>query len=343
MSPVNNVCHPLDSPGKIILSGEHAVVHGLPGITLAIDLFTRVKIKPQSGQGIYFEYLNQGFHYSWEQISEISKKIKNQYQKFLNQQLAINEVIKKPVDLLIFTAHQFFEKCQVKIKSAINVQISSNIPVGGGLGSSAAAITSLLKQLAHYCQLKLNLQQIKALAEDCENLQHGKSSGLDIATVLHGGCLFYDQGQVHARELPTLPLYVVNTGMPLSTTGECVTHTSPAFQHQKTKQAFLQTTLRFDDAIKTKNTALILEAIRTNHRLLVDLGVVPSRVQQFIAEAERSGAAAKISGAGSLRGETAGNVVLLSSQSPAALAENYGYSVQAVQSAHHQQAAVAET
>lgn len=36
------------SPGKIIISGEHAVVHGSTAIAAAVDLYTHVSIRPDS-------------------------------------------------------------------------------------------------------------------------------------------------------------------------------------------------------------------------------------------------------------------------------------------------------
>jgi mevalonate kinase len=67
--------------------------------------------------------------------------------------------------------------------------------------------------------------------------------------------------------------------------------------------------------------------IRENHRLLCRIGVVPQKVQQFVSEVEAAGGAAKVCGAGSVRGDSGGAVLVLADFMPAALAEKYGYNV----------------
>ncbi len=60
-----------------------------------------------------------------------------------------------------------------------------------------------------------------------------------------------------------------------------------------------------------------------------ELGVVPEKVQRFIAEVERSGGAAKICGAGSVAGDQAG-VILAVAEEASILTEicaRYRYSL----------------
>ena len=52
----------------------------------------------------------------------------------------------------------------------------------------------------------------------------------------------------------------------------------------------------------------LIAAVRENHRLLVGIGVVPESVQHLVSEIEAQGGAAKICGAGSIRGDSAGIV-----------------------------------
>ena len=69
------------------------------------------------------------------------------------------------------------------------------------------------------------------------------------------------------------------------------------------------------------------ESIRENHRLLVEIGVVPEQVSAFVREIEQAGGAAKICGAGSVVGDAAGVLLVLADEAPVALCKKYGYVV----------------
>lgn len=43
------------APGKVIISGEHAVVYGYPALAATVDLYTIAEAKPKKGKGTGFE------------------------------------------------------------------------------------------------------------------------------------------------------------------------------------------------------------------------------------------------------------------------------------------------
>ena len=79
--------------------------------------------------------------------------------------------------------------------------------------------------------------------------------------------------------------------------------------------AFAATTETIRDALTRADRARLQEAVQTNHVLLRKIGVVPDRVNALIRELNRHGAA-KISGAGSVRGDAAGVVLYLGDRQP---------------------------
>jgi mevalonate kinase len=46
------------APGKIILSGEHAVVYGSPVLAMAVNCSITVSITPGLGNNIYFKFVD---------------------------------------------------------------------------------------------------------------------------------------------------------------------------------------------------------------------------------------------------------------------------------------------
>ena len=94
---------------------------------------------------------------------------------------------------------------------------------------------------------------------------------------------------------------------------------------------FSHVTENVDQAIQRDDQQLLIESIRHNHQLLVKIGVVPEKVQKFIAEVEKSGGAAKICGAGSIRGDAAGAVLVTPNQDLTDLIQNYRYDAMTIQ------------
>ena len=59
--------------------------------------------------------------------------------------------------------------------------------------------------------------------------------------------------------------------------------------------------------------------------------MVPNRVKRFITEIEKRGGAAKICGAGPVRGDAAGIMLIVSSEDITDLAQQYQYELMAIQ------------
>jgi mevalonate kinase len=127
-----------------------------------------------------------------------------------------------------------------------------------------------------------------------------------------------------------MKMYLVETGTPEATTGECVVQVKEQFQHDLIWNDFEAVTNEVEKAVRENNSTLMRSLIRENHRLLCRIGVVPQKVQQFIIDVETAGGAAKICGAGAIRGQNGGVVLVLADFMPSSLAEKYGYNVSPV-------------
>ena len=135
--------------------------------------------------------------------------------------------------------------------------------------------------------------------------------------------------------MPDWPLYIVNTGSPESSTGECVMHTKPLLENGNLAAEMGSVTRAFKDAIQQQQFQELQVAIRANHQLLIALGVVPQSIQMFIRYLETQGAAAKICGAGSIRGNKAGIVLIVSERDPTLWCHHFGYQAEKVSGDRH--------
>jgi mevalonate kinase len=94
-------------------------------------------------------------------------------------------------------------------------------------------------------------------------------------------------------------------GIPAASTGECVSNVRQNYgSDQVLWQAFEDCTNTLQSALE--NGVCPIDGLRENHRLLRRLEVIPAVALAFIAAVEQVGGAAKISGAGAVRGAHAG-------------------------------------
>ncbi len=301
------------APGKLILSGEHAVVYGKPALAMAVNRYVTATVSRQFLPFVSFDLSDLAYR---DQLSLIALKrlkarIKEKYQRFVQGDFKIRDVLHKPVELAQFALTLFFEMLNVNLTRGIKIHIRSDIPMGCGMGSSAATILSIVHALANHLDVKVTEDMLYRLGLEAENMQHGFSSGLDLRVSLQGGCLYVNEHGIQERSLPKLPLYLINTGSPESSTGECVTHAATFFKNSLIGEDFAAVTVQMDQALQQNNFAAVVQAIRSNNQLLDKIGVVPLRVQQFISAVEQQHGAAKTCGAGAVYGNKAGMVLVM--------------------------------
>jgi mevalonate kinase len=157
---------------------------------------------------------------------------------------------------------------------------------------------------------------------------------VDHATVLQGGILRLSPRA--GRELEISPLdaspravaalRVFDTGPPAESTGQVVA--AVRARRETDREAFGAILLRMEMATRSLEEVLrtgaglgaMVAPVREYERQLEAIGVVPDRVVAMIRRLEALGAAAKISGAGSLSGNGAGAMIVCRSRAPEQLA-----------------------
>ncbi len=317
------------APGKLILSGEHAVVYGKPAIAMAIDRSAVFEVTPQAGDRISFDLPGgaEGESFTLMALRDLKRRVEKKYREFLNGEIGIGYVLAAPADLLRFAFINTLDGLHRTLDSGLVLQLRSSIPMGCGLGSSAATVLSELRAMGHYLRVDFKPEWYYEYSLDAEKLQHGNPSGVDSYISLHGGCARFEQGQARAMALPRMKMFMVQTGIPAATTGECVMEVERRFRNSEIWSEFEDVTNAFEEAIRTNNLQKMHWLVRENNRLLSAIGVVPEKVQRFISEIEAWGGSAKICGAGSVTGDNGGIVLVIADQQPTEICGRYGYTV----------------
>ena len=325
------------APSKLILSGEHAVVYGQPALATAIDLQVRTTVHDRCSHSNSVSFSIQrntahkghvSRHYCWKSVQQLARSIWRKHALYCAGKLHDHFAIQDPFVWLQVILVYTLQKLHVSLSSDIHICVQSHAPIGCGLGSSASCIVSVMHALAHHFGIRPSTAWYYKQAVALENLQHIRSSGIDPYVCLHGGCHLFQNGQSQTVSPPLFPLVLVHTGTPCSCTGQCVLQVRRRWQTSDIWSEFAQTTRKMHEALQNCDLGACQQAIRRNHRLLTLLGVVPKPVEQFIAQVQQQGAAAKICGAGSTQGDKGGMVWILAKQPSFVLrlCQQYGYS-----------------
>lgn len=155
--------------GKVILFGEHFVVYGLPAIAASTDRKTEVVISEFNGEGILCDYEGR-----WEGRNLLEEDEETEW-------------FRKIVFLLL-------KELELEGKS-FKIQIKNNIPVGAGMGSSAAISVALGRALDEFFELGLGEERVSELAFKAEEVFHGTPSGIDNTLATFGGLIWFEKGK----------------------------------------------------------------------------------------------------------------------------------------------------
>lgn len=189
----------VSAPGKIILFGEHSVVYGRGAIASAIDLrtYTEGKLLNEKTIKIHANDLKiPGLSISF---SEEEVFLGTDYGKAGYVVSYVKSAIER-----IFTEYGS--------RKGFEISIRSDIPVGAGLGSSAAVVVPTLKLLSELLEMNLKNEDIARMGKEVEFEVQGSSSGLDPAVSALGGGVYFKKGKIERFSAPQLPIIVGYTG-----------------------------------------------------------------------------------------------------------------------------------
>ncbi len=308
------------------------MLYGAPALAMAIAQYTEVWFKPlHPGEGVKtaFENLSSGAVYPFKLLSQFKQSLDRRFDQFKRGELDVHKILTRPDDLAVYTLASLLQDSAdgtgTKIAGigAMNQFLApgelgsrSDLPIGAGMGSSAAVVAATTVLFENLLGRHKTLEERYDRVRFCERLKHGRAGPIDAAAVVRGGLV--RAGDV-GIEIPALPMdhgllrgegwYWVLHGRPESSTGECV---SKVRTHHGADtalwDAFAACTHGLLDALVRGSCPKT--AITENQRLLERIGVVPEPAQEFIRAAEAAGGAAKICGAGSVKGPHGGVILV---------------------------------
>ena len=149
--------------GKVILFGEHFVVHGVPGIVSAIDLTADAKVK-KIGDGIT--------------IKDERRGAKGYTEKKRTQQ-------KESIQRMLKTMGIDLEK------AFLEIWLGGNLPGFSGIGASAASSVAIARAIAEELEMNLSDERINEIAYEAEKAYAGTPSGIDNSAATYGGLIWF--------------------------------------------------------------------------------------------------------------------------------------------------------
>lgn len=187
-----NCSQPVSSaPAKIILFGEHGVNRQQPALATAVDLRTYCRVTPRSDDGYS---LCTSIHQEQGELAQV-RAFKKRIDE-LRDAKALDQIRKEARDFFAPTRYVFgYLLDQLPRRGAgygVDIEWRSSLPIGSGLGSGAAATTSMVQALCAALGESVTREAIIQAAWQGDIIAHGGvASSLDSSTITHGGLLRY--------------------------------------------------------------------------------------------------------------------------------------------------------
>jgi mevalonate kinase len=255
------------APGKVYLFGEHAVVYGEPAICCAVDIRTRVSVAPADSITI-------------------------------SSSLGTTDIDFKTHPYVSAVVEHFQD---ISSLEGVSISIESEIPVGSGLGSSAAVTIATIKALDALLGTGLELDDIARMGHEVEQRIQGAASQTDTYVCTMGGVVMIPQRK--GLDLIDCAIVIGNTNI-FSSTKELVANVAELNEKfpdviGPVLSSIGKMSATGEELVNAKDYVSVGKLMNINQGLLDAIGVGCSELSLFTYAARNSGAyGAKITGAG---------------------------------------------
>jgi len=267
------------APGKVILFGEHFVVHGIQAVLGAIDKRVTVTSSRRDDEIIYIEsILGKLAVQNSDSVENVDKK----FRPFVH-------IAKKTLE-----RHG---------NRGISIKIDSEIPPGVGLGSSSACCVAASASIMNLFE-KTSREQILNMSIDAEKTIFPNTSGADCNVCTYGGIITYDKstGLKNLDEKFSLDMIIINSNLE-HTTDEVVDRVKnfkeknpEIFQSLCNEETKL--VKKSIESLRDNDMITLGKCMSQNQIYLEQIGVSNDKLLSIIESIERTSLGIKITGAG---------------------------------------------
>jgi len=268
--------------GKVILFGEHFVVHGVPGIVSAIDSTTDAEVKRIS-EGIAINDERKG-------AKGYTEKKKAHQKESMERMLKTMGIDPR--------------------EAALEIWLGGNLPGFSGIGASAASSVAIARALAEEYEMDLSDERINEIAYEAEKAYAGTPSGIDNTAATYGGLIWFRRNlkggpntieKLGLRE--PVEIIIGNTGI-VANTKEMVA--GVADRKKRNPEKYNPLFRQSEELAFTARRALeefdlrrVGKLMNENHRLLQEIEVSCEELDYLVNLAREQGAlGAKLTGGG---------------------------------------------
>jgi mevalonate kinase len=268
--------------GKVILFGEHFVVHGVPGIVSAVDATADAEVT-KIAKGII--------------VKDERKGSKGYAEEKRLQQL-------ESIDRML-TAMGIEPKT-----AAFNIRLGGNLPGFSGLGASAASSVAIARAIAEEFGKDVSNERINEIAYEAEKAYAGNPSGIDNTAATFGDLLWFKKdmsGGPNTIEKLSIrkPVEIIigSTGI-VANTKAMVAGVAERKKYKPEKYALLfrqaeELAFTAKKALQEFDLRRVGGLMNENHRLLQEIEVSCEELDHLVDLARMQGAfGAKLTGGG---------------------------------------------
>ena len=262
---------------KLILVGEHAVVHGQPAIAIPFPLIGVESIVERVIGNVYLDsYLYTG----------------------------PMESAQKSLAGIVHTIKQTLKILQIPYEDLL-IRIKSSIPPGKGLGSSASVAIAVVKSLFKYSNVQYTKEQLLQLVNISETYAHGAPSGIDPLTITSKNPIWYKKEEPIDYIKPKGEFYfvVADTGRMADTKTAVKTVAEMLKSAPQVVQGKIERigeiTYQAREALEKSSKQLLGHLLNEAQKELEAIGVSDASLNNLIQFARKEGAlGAKLTGGG---------------------------------------------